>query len=174
MAQTPFKTGDSPYRNSNNVLLLRGLFVETSSNPDSVIYTLKDHDYKGYPSLKKLYLDTNDITEYTFATTYLESWTHWKLLSETTWFAPMAEVWREELELKNRAEALAAIISKSKTNDKEAFQAAKYVADKGWDKSAPKSTKGRPSKADIARAAHEIAEDHSQIEQDYERLKLVK
>lgn len=171
--ERPFKTVENnPYRNKNNVLLLRGLFLETSSNPDTVIYTLKDHDHRGYPSLKRLYLETADPTEYTFAITHLESWPHWKMLTEASWFEPTIAIWREELELKLRAEALSTIIKTAKGDTRDALQASKYIADKGYDKE--KSTKGRPSKEQIARAAFDLAEDHTQVEQDFERLKLVK
>jgi hypothetical protein len=64
------------------------------------VYTLKSEDHQGFKSLKKLYLDEEDITEYRFANKYLDSYEHWKILLKCTWFKPLVESWREELKLK--------------------------------------------------------------------------
>src|SRR5574337_902614 len=65
--------------------LTQSLFLEIGYTEQS-IYTLKEEDYmyegKLYPSLKRLYLEMEDLTEYEFANTYLLGWKHWKRLCE--------------------------------------------------------------------------------------------
>lgn len=157
----------SKFRNNSNTRYLKGLFYEmTLEDKSSVVYTLKDEDHLGYPSLKRIYLETNDPTEYIFATKHLDGLEHWEMLCNCSWFKPYVERWRKELDLKIKAEALSRILKEAKTNSKEAFQANRYILEKGWDK----HTKGRPSKEDIAKAATEIVTSSSRIEEDYKRL----
>ena len=129
--------------------LTQSLFLEVGYNTDFAVYTQKDEDYEYngvvYPSLKKLYLAHEDPTEYDFACTYLLGWEHWQRICRNKMFKKMVENWREELELKLRSQAVRDIIELS-TGDK-GFQAAKWLADKGWDKRGA----GRPSKEDIER-----------------------
>lgn len=148
-------------------------FEKTLADKSTCVYTLKDDDHtvdgKTYKSLYKLYMDTNDPTEWRFATTYLDGWEHWEILCECSWFKPYIERWRRELELRMKSEALARIMREGKTNSKESFQANKYLLEKGWE---PKTTqkRGRPSKEEIAQEARTILESTSRIEEDFERL----
>lgn len=158
---------ENKFKNSNGVYLLRELFYEFAQNKENVVYTLKREDHEGYPSLHRLFLEIADVTEYRFATQCLDSWEHWEQLSACTWFQPYLEKMRRELEVSQRSTALSKIMEASKGGTRDAFIAAKYIAE-GWDK--PKSGKGRPSKDDIRKAANEIAEDKSRIEADYLRL----
>ena len=61
--------------------LTQSLFLELGYTEHSV-YTLKEQDYaykgKNYPSLKRLYLKEEDVTEYEFATKHLLGWQHWR------------------------------------------------------------------------------------------------
>lgn len=155
----------------NNIRLLKAMFFEQAYGPDksTVIYTLKDQDHQGYPSLYRLYMETNDPTEWKFATTYLDSWEHWEMLCQCTWFKPYLNRWRKELELRMKSHALARIMAEAKTTSKESFTANKYILEKGWE---PKlmNTKGRPSKEQIAQAANDIAISNKQLEEDFERI----
>lgn len=98
-------TPENKFRNSQNNLLTQKLFYERTraSDRSRVLYTLKERDHKGYPSLKRLYLETGDPTEYLFATTYLDGWEHWKLLSQAKWFQKYFKGWREELRVRKEA-----------------------------------------------------------------------
>jgi hypothetical protein len=157
---------------SNGKRLLRGLFYEWAlSDKSGVTYTLKDQDHKGYPSLRRLYMEASDPTEYTFATTYLDSWDHWEMLCATEWFAPIVARWRRELELKIKSEALARIIKDAKDpNSKTKFTANKFVVEKGWEsKEGP--SRGRPSKEEIKKAAHEQVSLQTRLDEDLARLK---
>lgn len=129
--------------------LTQSLFLEINYDPEVAVYTLKDydHEYDGkiYPSLKRLYLNMEDPVEYEFASTYLLGWKHWLRICENKLFKDTVEEWREELQLKIRSQAIKDIIDM--TADEKSFQAAKWLADRGWDK----RRAGRPSKEEIAK-----------------------
>jgi hypothetical protein len=163
-----------------NQRLLKGIFYEmTLSDKSSVVYTLKDQDHEGYPSLYRLYMETNDPTEWRFAQEHLDGWEHWEMLCETTWFKPYAQRWRKELELRMKSQALARIMSESKTASKESFQANKYLLEKGWEPKegqhqSNRPGRGRPSKDEINKAAKEIAHNQSRLEEDFQRLNIIR
>lgn len=156
----------SKFKDSQGRLLTQSLFVENFYNTDFAMYTLNDEDktYKGkvYPSLRRLYLETMDPTEYTFATTYLWGWEHWQRLLANKAIREEVEKWREELEVKVRANAVACIMSKGV----DSFSAAQWVADGKWK---PAKT-GRPTKAELEaekkkrlRAVESLDDDASRI-----------
>ena len=130
--------------------LTQSLFLEIIYSKQYAVYTLKDEDYmykgKLYPSLKRLYLEHEDPTEYDFANTYLIGWQHWQRLKRNKNIGPHIKEWAEELELKLRSQAIRDIIDSSA--DDKSFQASKWLADRGWDKRGA----GRPGKQE---AIHE-------------------
>lgn len=127
--------------------LTQSLFLELGYT-DASVYTLKDdhHEYKGrvYPSLRKLYLETSDPTEYEFANKYLINWSHWLRLTENKVIRKFIDEWREELEVKIRAEGYRYLHASARGGN---YQAAKYLSDKGWDV----RKAGRPSKEEVER-----------------------
>lgn len=129
--------------------LTQSLFLECGYNVQYAVFTFNDEDktYDGriYPSLKKLYLACEDPTEYQFAKKHLLNWSHWKRLNENKMLREHFDEWREELEVIMRSDAIQAI--RDMTADGTNFQAAKWLADRGWDKRGA----GRPSKAEIER-----------------------
>lgn len=160
----------SKFRNSQNQRYIKGLFYEISPSKESVIYTLKERDHAGYPSLYRLYMDESDITEYSFATKHLESWEHWQMICRAVWFQPIVEKWRAELEVKIRAAALNNIVKEAgNPQSKNAFTANKFLVERGW---VDKNTKGRPSKAEVKKAAKEVAEETNAIEEAWQRLEM--
>jgi len=130
--------------------LTQGLFLEIGYNTQYALYTLDDEDktYKDkvYPSLKRLYLECADPTEYQFAKKYLLNWKHWRRLNENVVLCKHFDDWREELEVAMRSEAVLSIVDMT-TSDQGNFQAARWLADRGWDKRGV----GRPSKKDVER-----------------------
>jgi hypothetical protein len=159
----------SKFKNDIGMFLLQGLFFEVSPNKDQVVYTLKDRDHNGYPSLYRLYMECNDPTEYTFATKHLDGWAHWERLSQCTWFQPYIDRWRRELELRFKALALQRIHKAAQAGGKESFQADKFLVNGGWkDPSAKK--RGAPTKAEVKSEAHRIALEQSTLEDDFERI----
>lgn len=142
--------------------LTQSLFLEIGYT-DFSVYTLKDQDYeyngKMYPSLKRLYLEMEDPTEYEFANECLLGWRHWIRLCENKQIAKHIDEWRAELEYKLRSKAVRMMLSSAKGGN---YQAAKWFADRGWSNKGA----GRPSKADVeherqvqARLGEEYSED---------------
>lgn len=137
--------------------LTQSLFLEIGYN-ESAVYTLKEidhiHNGKTYPSLKRLYLECNDPTEYNFAIKYLLGWKHWLRLCENKGLKGHIQEWRDELEVKIRAEAIKQTISSAQAGS---WQASKWLADRGWDTRGA----GRPSAAEKEKAAkiNELVQD---------------
>lgn len=149
--------------------LLQALFYETTmSDRPHCKFTLKDYDHAGYPSLYRLYMETNDPTEYLFATQHLGGWEHWERLSEAAFFRPYVDRWRRELELRYRAEALKNIHEIANGNSRDRLTANKILA-QGWSKPAGPG-RGRPSKAEIKQEAHRLAEEQRNLKDDFERI----
>lgn len=160
----------SKFTNDSGMRLTKGLFYEMMlADKSSVIYTLKNADHKGYPSLYKLYMAEEDPKEYRFVQKYLEGWEHWVQLCDLVWFKPYVTRWREELQLKLESEALYHIISESRAGRKESFAANKYLLEKGW-KTQAKDPVGRPSKEQIKREAERMLTDNSRVLEDLNRL----
>ena len=67
----------SALKDSKGRYLTQSLFLELGYK-EQAVFTLKDDHYtynnKFYPSLKKLYLEEGDVTEYQFANKYLLGW----------------------------------------------------------------------------------------------------
>lgn len=147
-----FSIDKSKLRDVNGNPLTQSLFLELAYNTDYAAYTLKneDYDYKGivYPSIKRLYLDFEDPTEYEVATRCFIDWDHWKRVCANKTILPYIESWREELEMKLRSRAVRDLINLT-ASESGSFQAAKFLADRGWDKRAA----GRPSKEELAKRA---------------------
>ena len=150
--------------------MTQSLFLENQYSPFA-IYTLKDDDYeyngKMYPSIKKLYLETLDPTEYTFATTYLLGIKHWYRICQNKLMKDHVDEWRFELELKLRSQGVKQLIMSAKGGSQSA---SKWLADKGWsDRPA-----GRPSKEEIEREKKLQMNLHDEFADDAKRLALVK
>lgn len=120
------------FRDSQNRLRLGSLLIEEGYRP-SAIYTLRETDFeykdKKYLSLKKAYIECSDPTEYNFAIKYFESWEHWAKFSTLKNVAEKLQNWREELEIKLRADAMRSVIESAKGGN---FNASKWLADGNW------------------------------------------
>ena len=157
-------------------LYTQALFLELCyGSTDNAIYTLKEDDYehhgKHYKSIKKLYLEIADPTEYEFAKQCFASWAHWKRLCEkTTNLHPYIAAWREELEVKLRSQGVRGVMMEAYSEGKGALQAAKWLADKGWTE---KRTAGRPSKEEVVRERKAHADIKQTIDDDLARIRGV-
>lgn len=147
---------------------MRGLFLEQSYSHDKnlCLYTLRNEDYLGLPSLYRLYIEMDDPTEYLFAKAYFEDVDHWDQICLQEWFKPYIASWRHELELKVKAHALARIRLEAKSSQ-NSFQANKFLLSNGWKE---KGGKGRPTKADISEAADKLVRVNNQLTEDFERI----
>ena len=153
------------YRDKMGRYRTLSLFVETNNDSDTPVFTLKPRDHNGCKSLKQLYLSYEDPTEYSFAIEVLGSWEHWLKLSNSTWFKEYLDAWRLELEVLLRSKGIKEIRSQATAGNKDA---AKWLAEKGWDK----RQAGRPSKAEIEREKKQQASISSSLDDDAERIGL--
>lgn len=162
------------FRNEQNVRYRKQLFWEMDTDKSNALYTLKDDDYQGLPSFYRLYLETNDITEYTQATTLLDGVEHWDMLCEGEWFQPYLNKMRRALNLKLKAEAVSMLRQDALSESKTSHAALKFLVQSGYDSSGPERRRaGRPSKAEIARAAAEVNEKSQSIDDDFDRVQKV-
>ena len=163
-------TNKPVFKNNSGVHYIKALFYEVALEDDRkyVLYTMKNYDHEGYPSIQRLFLEMNDPTEYTFATKYFDSWRHWKLVREAVWFKPIYNEMVEELHLRIKAKALFKIREAAENSDKDKMQANRYLLEGGYiDK---EDKRGRPSKAKVKEEADKIVRDHEQINDDYGRI----
>lgn len=153
------------FKDSGGRYITQSLFLENGYNTDFAVYTLTDADkeYNGvvYKSLRKLYLQEADPTEYNFAVKYLWGWEHWKRIVNNSLMTAQIEEWREELEVKLRAMGVASVILSSY----DSFNAAKWVADGGW-----RGLRGRPSKAEKERDKKIRERVVGEVEDDASRI----
>ena len=154
------------FKNSMGVLKLKKLFLETNStleNRDLVVYTLKDRDHIGYPSIPRLYLETKDPGEYRFANLYFYNWDHWYRLTETDWFQPYLKKMRAELAALMKSEALDRILAKADQGD---FQANKYLLERKW--TTVSKGVGRPNKPEQELVRVDYDDDYNRLEVELE------
>lgn len=146
--------------------LTQGLFLEIGYG-DSAIYTLKDDDHKYNDrvllSIKKLYLEMEDTTEYEFANKFFLGWSHWQRICNNKVLRKYIDEWRTELDLKLRARAVKLMIEQA---DGGGYQAVKWLADRGWDI----KRAGRPTKEDIESEKKAMAKVESEYGSDIVRL----
>jgi len=169
------KVGTNKLRDALGRYKTVSLFYELAIKQEEAKWTMKEEDRmeKGikYPSLKAIYLAMDHIpyNEYEFAEKYFGSWEHWDRLSNESdkRLVTMVSGWRTEMEVKLRAAALKQIIAEGKSGGASALAAAKYIAEKGYDKKA-----GRPTKASIAKETKVQSGIATALLEDAERIGL--
>lgn len=150
----------------------QSLFLETSyADPEYAQYTLKprDHVYKGktLPSIKRLFLEMEDPTEYMFAQKYFLDWDHWQQIKKNKLIAQHMKGWQEELEIRCRALGVRSMFDLALDGEKPNYQAAQFLAKGGWsDRPA-----GRPSKEAVERETKIQARIKEEFGDDLMRLK---
>lgn len=139
----------------------RSLIKEFSSVGADAPFTLDEiHD---------LYIETEDPTEHKAAMLILGSWDHWVAMTECVAFKKILERWREEMSVRIRSRAIMYIHDLAVQPN--GFQAARWLAEKGW---VEKASKGRPKKEDIDRVAREAAGISEALQSDGDRITLLK
>lgn len=174
---------ENKYKSTNGSLLFKPLFWETSSVLDvvartKVLYTLKDEDYKGYPSLKRLYLEEGDLTEYSFAIKYFHDLDHWERLCDKSWFRNYIMEWRRQLELKIRSQSLKALISLTENpsvadSNPSKVSINKFLAEGGWRSTRTERRKNNRETTKVEQKLDEVVgiqANTSQISSDYDRI----
>jgi hypothetical protein len=160
------------FKNEQNQYYYRGLFFETTlADKSTVVYTLKNEDHEGYPSLYRLYMETDDPTEYQFAIQHLGGWEHWQKLCKCSWFKEYIQSWRAELEVRTRSKALLALRDIAKDSTHKASAAVnRYLVDNGWKAVEEKKGRGRPSKDEVKKEADRIARESRDTEDEFQRI----
>jgi hypothetical protein len=137
------------------------------------LWTLGDDDFikvpgsrEKLPSLKALYLEMSDPTEYAFAIEAFGTWAQWLKIKNNKEIKKHLEDWPIELELKLRSEGIRQAVASAQGGN---FQAAKFLAKKDWDAA---SKRGRPSKEDIERETKIAAKLHAEVGDDAARIGL--
>lgn len=138
------------------------------------IFTLKEDDITRdgivYYSLKKIYMSYDHVPqyEYEFARDVFNSWDHWiKLTNSLQAIKDEIQSWRDELDIRLKAQALKAMIYASRDNDAKGVQASRYLAEKGYE-----VKRGRPSKEEIEREKKIQAGASKELQDDMERIGL--
>jgi len=150
--------------------LTQGLFLETRSTSTPPILTLKevDWEYKGeiLPSLRRLYIEIADPSEYEVAIQVLGSWEHWKRLLQNKKIFSYIQKYRDELEVKVRSGAIRSLIDTSCNEGSKGTAAAKYIAERGWDK----RKAGAPSKTEVKKELKIQSDMEKELEEDFKRI----
>lgn len=164
----------SRFRTSNNQKITKGLFYETSQDISTVVYTLKDadHEINGvvYPSLYRLFMESDDPTEYRFAVEHMDGWDNWENLKEANWFKPFYAKWLKELEIRIKSQALHRLRLEAKSNSKNSFMANKFLIEKGWLTKEEAKAVGRPTKESIRLAAEDLFRSSLSSQDDLARI----
>ena len=158
------------------------LFLENTVDRDRAMvaaYTLNREDVTinsiVYPSLYKLYMSCEDLTEWEFADKYLAGWEHLEKLQTNKKFVPILDSWRKDLEQKLKSRAFRAIQLIAEEGGKNSFEANKLILTGKW-KEIVNSTvtsspgRGRPSKRELDKLANEEYEASKSIREDLKRL----
>ena len=156
------------FRGRNNQHLLQSLFIQKNTE-GTALYSLTATDVikegQEYPSLRKLFIETDDPTEYTFSQLHLDGWEHWQKLQRSTFLTPYIKEWRKELDVKIKSRALASIIASSQGTSREAFAAQKYLSDGGYK---PKQTGSKRKVLEVATNVTKLRDEREA--KDLERL----
>lgn len=164
---------NNPMKDIRGAWRLGSLFYEYSKDGYAPLWTICDTDRKvgdiTYPSLKCIYMSYEHTpgSEYEFATEVIGSWVHWERLVKSPLIRDVLQQWRDELEVKIRANAIKGIIKTSVGDSSASATAAKWLAEKGY---APK--RGRPSKAEKAGHLKQEERVNKEIQDDMERIGL--
>lgn len=168
-----FEPRKEKFKNASGTHLLKPIFYELDDpGRPNAQYSLKPYDstFEGilYPSLRRLYIEFEDPTEYLFAETYLDGWTHWKKLSSASFFQEYLREWREELDVRLRAKALVRIRKRAEESSKDGLQADKLLLSGGW--KSEESKVGRPTKEKISQEAEKLMKERTIFDEDHERI----
>lgn len=133
-------------RTASNVMVTSALFFEERKNEQYAYFTYSDVPRRGLVPFKALYLEyaVDDPTEYTFAMEVFGSWDHWIKIQKNKSVLSFIERCREERDIAIESRAIKQIMEEAESG-KNSFQAAKFLATKGYhqftDKTRKRTTK---------------------------------
>lgn len=170
LTKPPYRSPTSNKRYTTALFWERVIATPIDSRTIEPVFTLYE-DKPGLINARKTFVELGDPTGYQWAVLYLGDWSHWEELWKASWFREAVEVWRNELRMKQQAEAIKTI-SKIAANpeDKQSLSAAKYLAEQAW----TKGQRGRPSKSEVQGNLKKAIEAMSVEDEDLKRIGLVK
>lgn len=137
-------------------------------------WTVADEDHDGLYSLKKWFLKfKSDPTETKFVDECFEGdFRHWEAFKNSQYIRPIYERIKKEATQRNLADIIQKITDTAMDdNNKSQMVALKYLVEKySKDIGEPSAGRGRPKKADIDKAAKEIAEEDKAAAEDLKRI----
>lgn len=135
---------------------------------DQLFFIGKEKSTDKYISLKEVYMQIEDPTEYEFAMKVFGSYRHWKTISELGWAKDYVAEWRYELALKLKSKNIkdiVALASDEFVKETTKFQAMKYLANSDYaDKTTATTKKNTQRKEAINNSVLKEVSD------DFERL----
>ena len=165
------KIADKNLLTNQGQRLSNGMFVEYSYNNDVTppTYTIsrEDREIDGvvYPSLFRLYMEADDVTEYEFVKRHLHDFKQWKMLCNNKLFKDEIAEWREELRLRKIKQAVAGLEEDAQSDSRSAKSSAKFLVERVY--GLPKRS-GRPAKPQTGRGA--AAPSRTDTKEDFTRL----
>lgn len=142
------------------------LFKETTDKRFPHYYSLRAEEdtEDGLISVKRVYMDLADPTEYKIAVNLFGGLGHWRTLCGLPWFMEFLSQWRKELKAKIRSGATEKLISIADSSSQGALQALRTVITEDLifkpfvmeEQEEQKSGAGRPKKVKLR---EEIADD---------------
>lgn len=163
-----------PYKDVMGRYLTLSLFYDMAQTRprDEIIYKpifSLFEDKPGYINARKTFLALKDPTGYQWSIKYLGDWNAFLRLLKAEWFRDAFEMWTNELEKLLQQEALQIIQSISRDPEQASpvrLQAAKYIANREWDKRG----RGRPSTEDVKGELKRAVDKISSEQEDFNRM----
>lgn len=130
------------------------------------------NDKPGMINFGKVYVRCADPSGYKVAQEVLEGdYTLWTVLMGCRWFVAAKELWDRELDAKLFSEGLEEIRTLAKEGmPAQKLAASKFLATKAYRKD-NSTSKGRPTKESVDRAARDMAVADRDLEEDLKRIK---
>lgn len=164
MSNSQFIGGNNTFRTAS-LFLERWQLLPPTAKHRQPLFSLHS-DVEGLINAQATFVEEGDPTGYKWSQKYIGGYPHWSRLIQTDWFKAAVDLWVSELYAKMRSEALQKVEETASGTSRSAFQAAKYLVDRSWEK--PTSQRGRPSKQEIN---NELRRSTALIEQDEEDFK---
>ena len=176
---TTLKYSASPedFKDSQGRWRSASLFLETNNDETKYtsVFTLADDDLDGRLSMRRIYMDANDPTEFLAAKHIFGSLDCWTQLCKSGFFKPHVARWREELQRRLRSRSIKIIEDCATSGKVSAAQlaAAKWLATQEWDqnKIVAKKGPGRPVKVDDpSEKLREALNEEEETKEDLARI----
>ena len=165
------------FHTETGVVLTKSLFYELCYDSQFAVFTTKEIPNSSpitgeLIQIRKIFIDhyVADPTEVSFADAVFGSWKAWsKIRSSDKRLVKLLEEWRDEGTVRRKAMAFTTVLDTATSEKANAFSAAKYLIEGGWDTT--KSGKDGRSKRQRDRDTANEAFDRSGIEDDLQRLR---